>query len=271
MEKNRVEVLVATMHQSDFSKVEEMRIESDVLFANQSNATDFRYKKFDAFTARMITTDTRGVGKNRNVALNYAKGEFLLLADDDVTYNKGYTEMVCKAFSEHPDADAIIFNLNVVDGTVPWRHNNKSGRVRIYNALNYGAVRIAVRLDSIQHKRISFSTIFGPGGIYSSGEDSLFIRDMLRAGLRIYTSEDVIATVNQKTSTWFHGYDEKYIYDKGALYFALFPNMCTLLCLQYLLRHPEVYKGAELTFDQALKIMLQGKESIKKSVVNCIK
>ena len=52
----------------------------------------------------MITTTTHGVGINRNLALFYATGDILLLADDDMVYADGYPEMVRKAFADWPDA-----------------------------------------------------------------------------------------------------------------------------------------------------------------------
>ena len=265
--KNRgeqVQVLVATMHQRDLSKVEQMKITTDVLLANQADRTEYTKMQFGGCEAQMFTTPTRGLGINRNISLAHATGDILLLADDDMIYHEGYEQMVRKAFREHPDADAIIFNVDILEGTVPWRQTKKSARVRIYNALNYGSVRIAVRRDSLLRERISFSGCFGTGGIFSSGEDSLFLRDMLRRGFRIYTSCDTIATVDQSESTWFSGYDEKYLYDKGALFYVLFPGVHILFFLQYLVRHKEVYKGAGLTLLQALTVMRKGVVGYKK-------
>ena len=55
----KLQVLVATMGQKDFSKIEEMNIASDVIFANQSDDTKYDEKRFDGYLAKMITTGTR--------------------------------------------------------------------------------------------------------------------------------------------------------------------------------------------------------------------
>ena len=109
---SRFEILCVTMHQKDFSKIEQMNIHSDVVFANQADRTCFEEKEFEGHLARMITTETRGVGINRNLALTYAKGEICLFADDDVTYNDDVEERVLAEFDAHPDADVIIFHLD---------------------------------------------------------------------------------------------------------------------------------------------------------------
>ena len=80
------------MHQSDFSKIKEMNIKSDVIFANQCDHTSYEELEFDGHTAKMISTATRGVGKNRNLALIYASADICLFADDDVTYDDGAEE-----------------------------------------------------------------------------------------------------------------------------------------------------------------------------------
>ena len=65
----KFEVLCVTMHQNDFSKIKEMNINVDVVFANQCDHTSYEELKFDDYTAKMISTQTRGVGINRNCML----------------------------------------------------------------------------------------------------------------------------------------------------------------------------------------------------------
>ncbi len=260
---NKVQVIVATMHQKDFSKITDMNISSDVIFANQTDETSYMQQAFGDFTAEMISTQTRGVGINRNLGLQYATGDILLLADDDMVYETDYTETVLTAFEENPNADAIIFNITTRGQDMGRRQNTKSSRVKIYNCLNYGAVRIAVRRSSLVKDRICFSTCFGGGTIYSAGEDSLFICDMIKKGFKIYTYPKVIATVDQTESTWFKGYNEKFIYDKGVFFGAAFGKNAFIMCLQYLLRHSKIYKSANLKFTQALLLMLKGASGYK--------
>ena len=62
----------------------------------------------------MITTETRGVGINRNLALTYAKGEICLFADDDVTYNDDVEERVlAEIMTEAHRYDSIHVDFTV--------------------------------------------------------------------------------------------------------------------------------------------------------------
>ena len=72
----QLQVLVATMHQSDFSLVEKMNITCDAILANQTEYNAVSEQVYPFGTVRMISTDTRGVGINRNTALDAAEAEF---------------------------------------------------------------------------------------------------------------------------------------------------------------------------------------------------
>ena len=125
------EILCATMHRSDFSLIKEMNIKSDVVFANQCDRTAYEEVKFDGHTAKMISTETRGVGKNRNLALIYASADICLFADDDVVYNDDYENTVCRFYEEHPDADVVVFNFLVSrNGSKPDNIVNKTKKLR---------------------------------------------------------------------------------------------------------------------------------------------
>ena len=115
----KLEILCVTMHQKDFSKIKSMNIRCDVVFANQADENSFKSIEFDGKTAKMITTTTRGVGLNRNIALAAATGDYLLFADEDMTYNDDLPEKVISAFEELPKADVICF------GT----HFSKNGKI----------------------------------------------------------------------------------------------------------------------------------------------
>ena len=171
------EILCVTMHQTDFSKIKEMNIRSNVVFANQADTVKYEELEFDGHTAKMITTNTRGVGINRNMALSYASAEICLLADDDLTYKNDLEEIICSEFNTHPEADVFIFNVDV-QKNFHERTEKKYKKTRkryFWDGKPWGACRIAIRLSSIKKKNIWFTTLFGGGCVFPSGEDSMFL------------------------------------------------------------------------------------------------
>jgi len=208
------------MHQKDFSKIKEMNICSDVIFANQADVTSYEETEFDGHHARMITTATRGVGVNRNLALTYADAEICLFADDDVCYIDDLEQKILLEFDAHPDADIIIFHLDTYDELRMQKKYPRTRRCHAWERMPWGGIRIAVRLNSIKKANVWFTTLFGGGCLFPSGEDSMWLREAKRKGLTFYVSKECIGKISFDTSSWFTGYDERFFFGKGAFYEA---------------------------------------------------
>lgn len=264
MESNaRVEVLVAAVDSCpnifDAINVHELGI-----VANQISSRDASRK--DNKRTAIVSTKTRGVGINRNIALLHASEKIVLFGDDDMRYSNDFEEVILKAFEAIPSADMVIFNLKYKNSPV---ENNrrvikKIGRVRIWNALNYGAPRMAMRLSSQKRANIWFNTLFGGGSMYGAGEDCLFLLDALRNGLKVYTYPAYIAETDLSGSSWFRGYTEKFFFDKGALFKAAFPKLSIFMILQFSFRHRNIVK--EQGFIRSTKLMIKGAKFYKKNL-----
>ena len=218
------EILCTTMHQKDFSKLKEMNIHSDVVFANQADRTELGELEFEGHRARMITTSTRGVGKNRNLAFLHAEGEICLLADDDVVYADDMEQRILREFEAHPDADLIIFHFTSDDPTRPQGNYKETKRVRPWHRMPWPTFRIAFRLSAAKKANLWFTTLYGGGCVFPSGEDSMWLHDARKKGLRMYVSKETIGKVSYESSSWFTGYDEKYFYGKGAYHASVHPH-----------------------------------------------
>ncbi len=254
-----LEVLCTTMHGDDFSLVEKMNIASDAVFANQTDRTAYETLETDGHLIRMVSTETRGVGINRNTALMHAKGDILLFADDDIRYRDGYRDAVLSAFESIPDADMIVFGMNLSKGGEVTRLGpGKAGILPIWRLMRYGAVHIAVRKSSLDKANIWFSTLFGGGAEYSHGEDSLFLREAHKKGLHIYGHPYCLGECKNDESTWFCGYDKEYFFDQGALYRALFGRSAGIMGLQYCIRKYRLYSSS-VSVRTALAEMKRGR------------
>jgi len=242
--RGSVQVLMSTMNQDDHSILDRSNISSDAIIVNQSNRAGYETIKHRNRNVLFITLPEIGVGLSRNTALMRSTSDICLLADDDVAYDDDYESKVIEAFNQHPKADILLFNLPSSNDKQPLRIISKAKRVRLYNSLRYGACKFAFRTDKIKIKNIYFSLLFGGGAKYSAGEDSLFLYTCIRSGLRVYTCPVTLGKVNQNGSTWFKGYTDKFLQDKGAFFKVLSPKFALLLGLQYVVRkHNTVGNG----------------------------
>ena len=161
---------------------------------------------------------------------------------------------VLEEFKNNPKADLIFFNID--NPNRKKRIIKKRKRLHIYNSLNYGSCNTAFRRSSIESKHIRFNTMFGPNAKYNNGSDTMFITQVLKNKLKIYTSPVNIGIVYNRKSTWFKGYNEEFFFNKGALFTAISSRFRIILILQFLLRHREFLE--KIKFSKAYKLMLEG-------------
>src|SRR5699024_11139668 len=210
-----LQVLIATMDQENHSLLKKMNIQSDAIIGNQTVINKIEEITYNNHQIKYLSFKEKGVGLNRNNALMRAKADICFLADDDMVYVADYPNIVRKQFEENPKADVIIFNLYEEN---PTRYITKNKfKVNFLNYMRFGAARIAFKTDSITKNGIYFNQHFGGGTEHSSGEDSLFLTECLKKKLNIIAVPVFIATLTEeRDSTWFAGYNEKFFRDKGT-------------------------------------------------------
>lgn len=261
MNKLTLQVLISTMNQKDFSLLEKMNIQSDAIVVNQCDKNCIEEFKYKEYLIKWISLKERGVGLSRNTALMRADADIVLFADDDVVYNDGAIDKVISEFGNNPNMDLIVFNLVSQNPNRPETIVKKPYRLHWYNCLKFGAFRIAIRRQSIIYNNIYFSLLFGGGTVYQAGEDNLFIVTCLRNKLKCFASKIAIGTVEQKESTWFKGYNEKYYYDRGALFYAMFPGFYKFFLIALELK--EKKSRSEIKFIKKLQLASKGVKEFK--------
>ena len=259
----KIEVLVSTMHQKNTDLINKMNLKTDAIIINQTENVDFKDIKLNNNTVRMFSFNERGVGLSRNSALMRSEADICILADDDMVFCDGYEETVKKAFSENPEADVIIFNL-IEDNESLNRRNDTIKKISILNYMNYGAARITFKRKAVTYNGITFNLNFGGGTTHQCGEDTLFLRDCLKKGLNIKAVPQAIAELkDERDSTWFKGYDEKYFFDKGIVLALAHPLLAKPFSLYLILRHDE-YTENGMNKKEVYKEICKGIKFVKK-------
>ncbi|WIW71094.1 hypothetical protein [Anaerosinus gibii] len=257
------QVLLSMMNKNDNSFIEKMNIHSDLLVINQSDENELENFKYNNYEIKIFSFAEKGVGLSRNNALMRTNADIALVADDDCVYVNNYKNLIIDSFKKYPMADVIFFNMISKNQKRVEKLTGKAYRVRWYNCLKFGAFRMAIKVQKIRKMNINFSLLFGGGARYSCGEDTLFIVECLKKGLKLYAVPVEIGTVEQKESTWFKGYTEKYFFDKGALFAAISKQWAWLLCLQFLFRYRHFYKKLG-SFFYVFKLMTRGGKDFNK-------
>lgn len=252
----KVQVLASVMNQSFETIADRMRLDSDAIIINQCDRLGMEEKEHNGHSLRFFSFPDRGIGRSRNEAILRADGDICLFSDEDIVYESGYADAIAKEFEQNPDADMILFNI-IVDEKRRTYHITERRRVHWYNCGRYGAVSFAVRRESLLASGVTFSLLFGGGARYSNGEDSLFLKEFMKKGYRVYTAPVTIGSEAVRESTWFEGYNEKFFHDRGVLYSYLYGRLDYVMALRFLLAHKSRL-CCEVSVRQAYRWMKDG-------------
>lgn len=266
----KLQFLVSAVNEEVKTLAERMNLQADAIVVNQCGIND--YQEYEhrpepgssemsnpACRIRCYSFAERGVGLSRNNCLMRADREISVFADEDIVYYPGAAQAIEKEFEAHPEADMLLFNMDVPADRATY-HIREFGRVRWYNCGRYPTYSFAARTEKLRQANVSFSLLFGGGARYSNGEDSLFLSDCLKAGLKVYKVPVTIGKENGRPSTWFHGYNEKFFYDRGVLYRFLYRKLALPMAVRFLLKLRKTAFGPEsqLTVKQAFDLMCRG-------------
>lgn len=265
---SELQVLISTMYQHDIRVCSKMNINSDAVIINQSDTVKYDRCQYKGFDIDFYTFNDRGLARSRNEALMRASAEIICIADDDVVYTNTYREDILNEFRKHPEADVIIFNVEKLnsDGRPCAKAITKYQKIGKAEYRNYGSVHIAFRREKLMYKNVSFNTMFGTGSVYSCGEDTLFLKELMDKGFRIYKSPIAIAQVEMGDSTWFTGYNEKYFHDKGALIGAAYPRLSHMLVLLQAFRNSKRKLGSYRHFRKVYGWYADGLKDYQKRI-----
>lgn len=229
-----LQVLIAAMNENDFSLIKKMNVNADCIMANQTDNASAGTFEIDGHRVKVVNSTVTGLGANRNLALDNADADIVLFADDDLVYADNMAQGVLGAFETNPKADIIIFSCTETDssGNIVKEYSHANKRQFPINSLKYPTYVVAARRRSLKRKKIRFSQMFGAGSAYSFGEDTIFLADCFKRGLRVYASDFNIGT-STKDLHWFDGYTDSFFFDKGALYRCIFGVAAPIYALHF--------------------------------------
>lgn len=266
---DKVQILLSVMNIENKEQyqrlLEENHITGSIVTVNQ---VEDKEKIFDLQEGnqKLYSYQEKGVSKSRNKLLEKMTAPIGLLADDDVEYVEDYEKIIEAEYTKNPKADVIIFlveNKNKKRETIK-RIGDK--KINFFEVMKVRTPEITFKketLEKIKQSNIHLDDNFGPGGLFSKGEETIFVSDLLKSGFKIYSSNQKIADVRDKRSTWFTGFNKKFLYDQGAIFYRIEPKLHRLLCIQYIIRKYRLYKK-NVSILEAYQQLIAGAKACKK-------
>lgn len=217
-----LEILMSTMQKTSLSFLSSIFPSNNysdchILIVNQTKKSSILTS--DLNHIKVVNSFEKGLPQSRNLAIENASGDICLIADDDICYVYNYKEIILKAFQKYEEADIITFKMINQDGQLfrdyqdILKHDNKT-----INTVN--SVVIAFKLKSVRGK-VSFNSNFGLGAQFQVGNEFVFLRNAIKAGLKIYFEPKVILS-HPNFSSGQDTASDRVIYGRSALYYKYY-------------------------------------------------
>lgn len=208
-----IDILISCMHQKDWSIVERSKLQGGAVIVNQCDKDSVEEHIVGGKSVSMYSTTQRGLSRSRNMAIESSSADICLISDDDEIYAEGYEEKLIKAFTDYPQADVILFQVKNDIGKTFSPTPFKVGYLR---ALKFASWQIAFRRKSIIDSEIKFDTEMGSGTGHGSNEETKFLYDCLRKGLKLqYVPIEIAQLIPGSASQWFKGFNSTYFINRG--------------------------------------------------------
>ncbi len=120
------------------------------------------------------------VSKNRNNAIKHATWDICHICDDDISFVKGFEEIIKKAYDKNNKADLITFQ-RVTNEWEHWKSNYKTKQFTHNNIsiLYLSSIEVTFRLSYIKKHNLLFNEVFGLWAKYWTWEENIFLKKCL--------------------------------------------------------------------------------------------
>jgi len=265
----KLEVLIAAQNISSTDQLPEVAEQlisagCEAVLINQSRKEP-EFKSPSEYL-RIYSYPESGSSSSRNRALQHAKGDLLLITDDDVELLDGFAVTIAEAFAKNPEADIITFQCLNEHGEKRKNYSDSSFWHNTRSLMQVSMIEITLRGESLVRKPLLFDTRFGVGSQIPTGDENIFLIDALRKGFKIMYQPSPIVKHPDASSGRALYRNPTLIRAKGGMFFRIFGWKAYGVCVLFALKKRRetgysAIKNIQLLYEgiQEFKAMDHGK------------
>lgn len=173
-----------------------------------------------------VRLDIKGLSHARNQGFLNAKGDIIVLSDDDCWYHEKSLEIIAHEFKKNKDLDVLLTKIHDFEKGTPYKKysNNAKQINNKYTLMSKSSIEIAFKKNKVN---TTFDERFGLGAQFSCGEEVDFLINNYSKDKTYYFVPEI--TVYHPKKTIFNIEDR--IKAKGALYAKNFNFLIYILVL----------------------------------------
>lgn len=191
---------------------------------------------------RLVRLEGTGLSRSRNDLIDVSEHEIVMFADDDIDYLPDYAATIRRAYSEHPEADAITFQM--ASNARRKKYPEKTFRHNYFSAMGVTSFEMTARRQAIVDAGCRFDSNFGLGSPSPSGEEYIFVTDLLKKRCRVLGYPAIIVRHDHETSGPTYFRDSTHIRAKGKMFARVFgPILGQLPIVLFTIKKYPEYRG----------------------------
>lgn len=225
---------------------------------NEKKYLDFFHANLCSDNIRYLQSNTIGLSKSRNIAIDNARGDILWIMDDDTEILDSAYDLIVDQF--RIGHQVVILNFLRTDISLN-KTLFKKHYFNLINAAKISSINICFTSEIIS-KGFRFDEEFGLGTNSPSGEEYIFVTDIIRSKIPVYQS-DVIGCIHRDITSGVDFYTTKNkLESKFKMFKRIFGMFGGFLSFVFLLKKSTVlYKSGFLfvSFRRYLKFFFTSK------------
>lgn len=176
-----IEVAISTLNDGVYNI--EFRNDFNYLIIHQvTNDVDYNnYMQTLPKNVRYIKSNTIGLSKSRNLAIDNTQADYLWIMDDDVKINNSALKYIDNFIKNNQQVAMLVVAHS--HKNVDYLSDIKTKKINKISAASISSIDMIIKIGSIGDTR--FNENFGLGTQYSSGEEYIFSCQLLNKGLEI--------------------------------------------------------------------------------------
>src|SRR5699024_1825712 len=212
---------------------------------------------------KWINIDQIGLSRSRNLGIDISTSEYVYLTDDDIVIDKKFEQIIEKQIIKFPETDIFAFQVSGINENFK-KYPTKIKNIGFLRSLKLSSVQLIMKTQFIKENNLYYDELFGTGSKYKMGEENIFVFDALKKGAKIRYIPYEIAKVYIGESSWFTGYNKKYFFDRGAIFYLMFRKFSYIYSLSFCIRKRKLY-NKQFGIKTAFSYMMQGKTDYKRN------
>lgn len=249
-----IEILITTYHKKDsevIDIVKKANIFSNCIVRNQCEKNSQSEFMVNGYKVTYVCSNDVGLSKNRNELLKLSTAKYVMFLDDDCVIknvDKKALELFCL------DYDIVFCNCISLNSKRPLpvlKNHHNNNKFKYYSGC--GIVGCLIRLSFLRLHCIFFDENLGSGTTLLCGEDSVFIKDVIKEGGNVGVTNLLTIEALQDQSLWFNKtLTDDYLFAKGYLYKRLYGLLWVLYGIRFLILNQKKH------FLKSLKSLIKG-------------